>query len=250
VDHILNLDTLIELMLGISLSAAAGFRVFVPLLILSLAAVVGHINIPTELTWAETPEALVVFAVACLLEIGGYYIPWVDHALDIVATPIAILVGTIMTGYAAPSLNPIVQWTLALVIGGGTAGLTKTLMNFLRGTSTAASGGVTNPIVSTIELVFAVSLTLLALSAPLVAGVVVIGVFIVVTTKGWGLLRSLWRDRKTVALSPAAPSSIVASDRPGSVAVEADRATPDAVTPSIPAPEPPAAEAADPAAAE
>ena len=184
-EHLVSLDTIIEVMLGISISAAVGFRVFVPLLVLSAAAVLGHIDLPTDLDWVETPQALGVFATACLLEVGGYYIPWFDHLLDIVSTPAAIIAGTVVTASLAPEMNPLVQWTLALVAGGGTAGLTKGLMNLLRGTSTAASGGLTNPILATIELVIATALSVLAVSLPLVAGVVVLGILLISVQRLW-----------------------------------------------------------------
>lgn len=169
-DQLFSLNTLIEIMLAISLSAASGFRVFVPLLIASLGAVLGHVNLPTEFDWMESPQAAVMLAIATALEIGGYYIPWFDHALDLVATPAAIIVGTLMTGAIAPDMNPVVQWTLALVAGGGTAGITKGMMNILRAASTAISGGLTNPVVATIELAIAIGLSVLALTVPVVAG--------------------------------------------------------------------------------
>lgn len=184
---IINLDTLIEILLGISLSAAAGFRVFVPLFVLSATAVIGHLNFPTDFDWVETPQALVVFAVACLLEITGYYIPWFDHLLDTVATPAAFIVGTVVTAYVTPEMNPLVQWTLAVVAGGGTAGLTKGLMNILRVSSTATSGGLANPIVATIELIGAAVLSVLAITFPLVAGILVIGTIIFALQKIWKL---------------------------------------------------------------
>jgi len=185
VNHLVGLDTLIEIMLGISLSAASGFRVFMPLLVLSAAAVVGHLDLPANFDWVETPQALAVLAVACTLEVGGYYIPWFDHFLDIVATPAAILAGTIVTASVAPEMNPVWQWTLAVVVGGGTAGLTKGLMNLLRLTSTAASGGLTNPVLATIELVLATVLSLLAVTLPLVAGVLVLGILVFAIGKLW-----------------------------------------------------------------
>ncbi len=179
------LDLLIEVMLGIGLSAAAGFRVFVPLLAVSIAAVLGHIDLPANLDWAETPEALVVFAIACFLEISGYYIPWFDHLLDIVATPAAIITGTIVTASLAPEMDPIAKWALALIAGGGTAGLMKSLMNILRIGSTASSGGLTNPILSTLELVAAIALSVFAITLPVVAGVVVLGMFAIALQKIW-----------------------------------------------------------------
>lgn len=180
-----NLDTLIEFLLGISLSAAAGFRVFVPLLALSVASVFGHINLPTNFDWLESPQALAVLAVACLLEVMGYYVPWLDHLLDTVATPAAFIAGTIVTASFAPEMNPVAQWTLALIAGGGTAGLTKGLMNILRISSTGISGGLTNPVLSTIELISAITLSVLAIALPVVAGMIVIGFLIVAMQRIW-----------------------------------------------------------------
>ncbi|WP_250121687.1 DUF4126 domain-containing protein [Chroococcidiopsis sp. CCMEE 29] len=182
-DQLFNLHTLIEIILGISLSAASGFRVFVPLLALSTAAVVGHIDLPTSFDWIESPQAFAVFAVACALEIAGYYIPWFDHLLDVAATPAAILAGTVVTASLAPDMNPLVQWTLAVVAGGGTAGITKGLMNLVRATSTATSGGLANPVVATVELGAAIVLSVLALTLPVIAGIVVIALLVFAISK-------------------------------------------------------------------
>jgi hypothetical protein len=177
VSQFLNFQTFIELMLAISLSAASGFRVFVPLLALSAAAVFGHFDLPANFDWIENPQALILFAIATVLEIIGYSIPWFDHVLDLLATPAAILAGTIVAASVVPDLDPLVKWTLAIVAGGGTAGITKTLMNLLRGTSTAASGGLTNPIFAAVEFAIAVLLSVLAITVPIVAGSLVIGIF-------------------------------------------------------------------------
>lgn len=174
-----DLDTVISLMLGISLSAACGFRVFVPLLVMSAAAVIGHVDLPTEFDWIETNHALILFAAASILEVGGYYIPWLDHALDVLSTPAAILAGTLVTAAATGSdMSPLVQWTTALLAGGGAAGLTKGMSNIMRVISTAISGGLTNPVIATIELIAAVVLALLAVTVPVVAIVLVIGLWI------------------------------------------------------------------------
>ncbi|MEH2324471.1 MAG: DUF4126 domain-containing protein [Nostoc sp.] len=202
-NSLFNLNTFIELLLGISLSAAAGFRVFVPLLALSVASVFGHLDLPTNFDWVETPQAVIVFAVACSLEIIGYYIPWLDHLLDIVATPAAFIVGTIVTASVAPEMNPLAQWTLALVAGGGTAGLTQGLTNMLRISSTGVSGGLTNPVVSTIELLIAIGLSVLALAFPVVAGVIVIGFLIIAIQRIWNffLNKSFSQTNETVSPS-------------------------------------------------
>jgi hypothetical protein len=197
----LNIDTFVELMLAISLSSAAGFRVFVPLLALSAAAVLGHVDLPTNFDWLENPQALGLFAIAALLEILGYAIPWFDHVLDIVATPAAIVTGTVMTASLAPEMDPLVKWTLALVAGGGTAGLTKAVMNLLRGTSTVATGGLANPIFAGLELLVAVTLSALAVTLPIAAGVIVIGISGFLAYRLWRLFEAYKNRRVTTPKS-------------------------------------------------
>lgn len=175
----LNIDTLISLMLGVSLSAACGFRVFVPLLLLSGAAVIGHVDLPSDFDWVESNQALILFAVASVLEIAGYYIPWFDHLLDLLSVPAAIIAGTIVTASAAPdTMNPLIQWTTALLAGGGAAGLTSGMTNILRIISTMVSAGLTNPVIATIELALAIVVSLLALTVPVVAGLFVMGLWL------------------------------------------------------------------------
>ncbi|MEH2345749.1 MAG: DUF4126 domain-containing protein [Nostoc sp.] len=144
-----------------------------------------------------------VFAAACSLEIIGYYIPWLDHLLDIVATPAAFIAGTIVTASVAPEMNPLVQWTLALVAGGGTAGLTQGLTNILRISSTGVSGGLTNPVVSTIELLIAIGLSVLALALPVVAGVIVIGFLIIAIQRIWNFFLSKPSSQTHETVSPS-----------------------------------------------
>jgi hypothetical protein len=173
----MSIDTVVEVMLAISLSAAAGFRVFIPLLALSAASVLGHVDLPARFDWIENPQAMTLFSVAAILEIIGYSIPWFDHLLDIVATPAAIISGTIVAASLSPEMDPLAKWVLALAFGGGAAGLTKGLMNLLRGGSTAATGGLANPLFALGELAIAVILSVLAIVAPVVAGAIVVGIF-------------------------------------------------------------------------
>jgi Domain of unknown function (DUF4126) len=188
----LDLNTILELLLAISLSAAAGFRVFVPLLVLSAAAVLGHVDLPARFDWIENPQALALFTAAAILEVIGYSIPWFDHLLDILATPAAIVAGTIVAASLSPEMDPLAQWTIALATGGAAAGLTKTLMNLLRGGSTAATGGLANPIFALVELAIATGLSVLAIAAPAISGAIVLGVFGFAVYK----IRQFWIKRR------------------------------------------------------
>ncbi|PSF35555.1 DUF4126 domain-containing protein [Aphanothece hegewaldii CCALA 016] len=172
-------NTIISLLLGISLSAASGFRVFIPLLIMSLAALTGFLDLPTNFDWVGSNESLIVFAVASFLEIGAYYIPILDHVLDTIATPLAAAVGAFITASTVPpDMNPLIQWTLAIIAGGGSAGLIKSLTSIFRIGSTTATGGLANPIFATLELISSIALSVLAIALPIFAGFLVLGLFL------------------------------------------------------------------------
>ncbi|MFM1842012.1 MAG: hypothetical protein RLZZ490_748 [Cyanobacteriota bacterium] len=164
----------ISIFLGIALSAACGFRVFVPFLMLSLVGVMNWWSLPPGFEWLDSPEALIVLAVASSLEVIAYGIPWLDNLLDVIATPLATLAGVLATVTVLPAdMTPLVQWTLAVIAGGGSAGLVKGFTNISRLTSTATTGGLGNFIVASLELMVAILLPLLALSLPVIAGLVV-----------------------------------------------------------------------------
>jgi hypothetical protein len=119
------METILGIAVGVGLSAACGFRVFVPLLIMNLATLSGQFHLSPEFAWIGTPYATFAFITATITEILGYYIPWFDHMLDIVATPAAIIAGTVVTASMVTDMSPFLKWTLALIAGGGIAGLVQ-----------------------------------------------------------------------------------------------------------------------------
>ncbi len=165
--------TLLSVLLGIGLSAACGFRIFVPFLLVGIAARTGHVALGTSFTWMASTPALIALGVATVVEIGAYYIPWLDHLLDVVATPAAVVAGMIMTASVVTGLDPMLKWTLALIAGGGIAGTVQALTVGTRKVSLLTTGGLGNPLVSTVELFGSVLLTVLAIALPLLAFAVI-----------------------------------------------------------------------------
>lgn len=147
---------------------------FVPLLLTGLAARLGYLRLTPSMDWIGSDPALVAFATATVLEIGAYYVPWLDNALDAVATPAAVTAGVVATAAVTPELPPLVRWALALLAGGGAAGLVHAGTALVRLKSSALTVGAGNPAVATAELVGALVLSGLALLAPLLAGAVVV----------------------------------------------------------------------------
>lgn len=161
--------------IGLGLGAAAGFRTLVPFLALSMVALFGHVPLSDNLTWLGTYPAFITLAIALTIEILAYSIPWLDTALDTIALPIAAMAGTVLMALAVNQYDPMLQWSLAIIAGGGTAATTRGLSSLTRLISTLTSGGLSNFIVAIAELVGAISLSVLALTTPyLVIGVVAV----------------------------------------------------------------------------
>lgn len=168
------METLLSLAAGIGLAAACGFRVFVPLLILNLAALGGYISLPQNLAWIASHYVTVAFATATAAEILAYYIPWIDNILDTVATPAAVIAGTLSTAAVVTDFSPLWQWTLALIAGGGIAGLVQSATVALRTKSSLATAGLGNPLISTLELGGSVAAALLAIFIPILCLVLLV----------------------------------------------------------------------------
>ena len=172
------MEVFISLCIGIGLSAACGFRVFVPPLVVSLAAHLGYTNLSSDFSWMGTDEALFAFALATCIEIAAYYIPFVDNVLDAVITPMAVVAGTLVTASFLPQGDPLVQWTVALIAGGGAAGTIQSFAGITRLISTATTGGIANFLLATVESGSAFILSGLAIFVPVLAVGLVAGLLL------------------------------------------------------------------------
>ena len=168
------MDILLALCIGIGLSAACGFRVFVPLLVMSIAAHSGHLTLAQNMQWIGSTPAMIAFGSATALEIGAYYIPWLDNLLDSIATPAAIVAGSIATASVVTGMDPMLQWSVAIIGGGTVAGGVQVLTVVGRGVSSVTTAGFANPLFSTSEAGAATGFSILAIALPIVAAIVVL----------------------------------------------------------------------------
>jgi len=166
--------SLLSVALGIGLAAATGFRVFVPLLVAGLAAHAGYIPLTEGFQWLASMPALITLGTAAVFEVLAYYIPGVDHALDLIASPATVAAGVVASAAVMADVPPTVMWPVAIIAGGGIAGLTKASAAVLRAKSGLMTGGLANPVVSTVETVGATGLAIFAVVLPLVCFVAVI----------------------------------------------------------------------------
>ncbi|MBL6764184.1 MAG: DUF4126 domain-containing protein [Verrucomicrobiae bacterium] len=175
-------EVMLSLFVGVGLAAACGFRVFVPLLVTSLAVKTGHLGVIDSFAWLGSDAALATFAVATACELFAYYIPWLDNALDVIASPCAVVAGTVVMASFVPEMDPWLKWSLSAIAGGAAAGAVQSVTTVLRGASTAVTGGVANPLVSTGE---ALASTGLSATAVLLPGLATLGLLGLVGFVGW-----------------------------------------------------------------
>jgi hypothetical protein len=174
----MDTQILLSICVGIGLSAACGFRVFVPLLALSIGALTGHLHLAQNFAWIGTKPAMIAFAVATVFEIGAYYIPFLVNLLDTIAGPTAAIAGILVTASVMADVDPMWRWTMAVIAGGGVATSTQLATTKLRLASSAATGGLGNHILSTVEAIFSSGLSFFAIALPIVAVLLVIVILI------------------------------------------------------------------------
>jgi hypothetical protein len=191
------METFLSILVGVGLSAACGFRVFVPMLIVSAAAWMGWLPLAADFQWLGTLPALIAFAVATVVEVAAYYVPWVDNALDALAGPVATVAGTVLMASVLGDMTPHLKWTLAIIAGGGTAATVQSFTTVARAGSSVVSLGFLNPLFATVELIGATGLAVLVIALPM-AGLLVAGGVI------WLLVRFVRRCRRPASSSSPA----------------------------------------------
>ena len=169
----MSLEIFLTILMGVGLSAASGFRIFIPFLVISIASLTGNLTLTDSFSWIGTYPALITISVAAIFEIAGYYIPWVDNILDTIASPAAIIAGMILMAAVVSGMSPLLKWTLAIIAGGGVAGTIQVLTGVTRATSSLTTGGLGNPAVSSVESGSSLTLSALAIFIPVIAGIVV-----------------------------------------------------------------------------
>jgi hypothetical protein len=193
------MESLLNIFLGIGLSASCGFRVFVPLLVMSIAALSGHLTLSEGFQWMGSYPAFVVFATASVLEIAAYYVPWVDNLMDAIAGPAAVVAGILVSASSIVHMEPLLKWSLAIIAGGGIAAIFHGSTTLVRGASTALTGGVGNHAVATAEMGIAVGLSILAIALPFLSIIVILALLLFIIRKGF---QKLVKSKRTEGASP------------------------------------------------
>lgn len=205
------MDMLFSIILGIGLAACCGFRVFAPVLALAIAARAGAVHLDPSMAWLASDVALLALGAAAVLEIGAYFIPWLDNALDVAATPSAVIAGTLVAAsqfsFASSASGDLMKWSLALIAGGGAAAAVQAATVAVRATSTALTGGIANPLVGAVESGAAVVGSIAAIVVPLAVVGLLLGVTLVMV---WWVRRRRAARPQPVMLSPRGSAGLAA----------------------------------------
>jgi len=201
-DDVLTLQTGLLLCLGIGLAAASGFRVFIPPLALGIAQRAELPIVSEAPGWMSSWPALILFGTAAFFEIVAYYVPWLDNLLDTIASPAAVIAGILLTAAVLGDVDPMWQWSFAIIAGGSAAGVTQAATVFTRAVSTGTTGGCANFLVATLELFGAVLFVVLTLLLAPLALALVVGAVIWLTF-AWKRRSRRKREAAQVDISPA-----------------------------------------------
>ena len=163
------MEVWLSIAIGLGLAAACGFRIFVPMLIMSLASRTEHLALSEGFDWIASDFALVIFAIATVVEILAFYVPWIDNLLDTVAAPTAVIAGIIVTASAVQGMSPAFRWAVAIIAGGGISATVQAGTVLIRQISSLTTGGLANPVFSTAEATGAVAMSSLAIFSPFLA---------------------------------------------------------------------------------
>ena len=167
-------ELIVAVAIGIGLSAACGFRVFVPMLAASIAAKTGIFQLNEGFQWLAGWPALISFGTATIVEIMAYYIPFVDNLLDTITTPLAVGAGTLLLTSVLPIDNDLLKWITGFIFGGGSAATIQGGTALTRLASSKLTAGIGNPVVATGEHAAAIGTSVLSLVMPLIIAAIVI----------------------------------------------------------------------------
>lgn len=181
--------------IGLGLAASCGFRVFVPMLVASIAAKLGLFPAAEGFQWLASWTAIISFGTATVVEILAYYIPFVDNLLDTVTTPLAVGGGTLLLTSVLPVDNDFLKWAAGFLFGGGAAATIQGGTVLTRLASSKFTAGTGNAVVATGEHAASFGTSILSLLIPLfVAAVLILLIIFFIAKYGARIFRPAQRS--------------------------------------------------------
>lgn len=176
-------------MVGVGLSAASGFRIFMPFFILSIYSFLGIDILNSGLFIFSSNSFLIIFLILSVAEVILYYNPWIDNLLDLITTPASIFSGTILTYVLMSDTEIFIRLPVSIIIGGGAALNIQLLTVKARSLTSVFTSGFGNQIVSTIENISSFFIAVLMLNYPsagiLLTIIIIIMIYVLIIKRGY-----------------------------------------------------------------
>ena len=185
-------ETFLAILTGLGLSVACGFRVFIPPLVVSIAAQTGNLELTESFQWLGEWPTLIALSIATVGDVIAHEFPVVDDVLNVVEAPLVPIAATILSVSLLTDMDPLLKWGLAAIAGGGSAGALHVARSFLKSLLNASTAGVSTPVVSLVEDAAALVTPILVILAPifvLFLFLVVVGVTALALKKWMGKRR-------------------------------------------------------------
>ena len=168
---------MLELLTGSGLALSAGLNAFIPMVSIGLLArYTDLVDLPAQWQWLDNGWVIGVLAVLLIIDVVADKVPAVDHVNDVIQTFVRPTAGGIVFAAGSASETPaltdpgefftssaVVPFIIGLVLALSTH-LTKASGRAVVNLST---GGLAAPVVSTVEDVGSVTMTVLAILVPI-----------------------------------------------------------------------------------
>ncbi|ERG65552.1 hypothetical protein L332_14025 [Agrococcus pavilionensis RW1] len=194
---------MLEALTGAGLAAAAGMNAYIPLLVVGLADRLfpGLLALPEGWAWLSSWWVIGIVAVLLVVEVVADKVPAVDSVNDVLQTLVRPAAGGLVFGSSSTASTVAVtdpaeffasnQW-VPIVVGAVIALAVHAGKATVRPAANAATAGAAAPVVSTVEDVGAIGLSLVAIVAPLL----VVVALLALAAAGWWLGRTARRRRR------------------------------------------------------
>ncbi len=187
------MGAIISLFSALGLSTAAGLNAYIPLLVVGLLArYTNLIQLGSPYDALTNPWVLLGLALIALIDLIGDKVPGIDHALHLVGTVIHPVAGLIL-GLATTS-GGHVDPTLAAVAGFAAAGITHGTRMVARPIATATTAGTANPVISILEDITALIMSIIAILVPVLAFLLILVMAFIM----YRVIRGIVRRRATM----------------------------------------------------
>jgi hypothetical protein len=197
----------LEALTGTGLAASAGLNAYIPLLIMGLMSrFTDAVQLPSGWQWLGNGWVIAILTVLLAFEVVADKIPVVDHVNDIVQTVVRPTAGGIVFGAGSSSETATVtdpgsffsshQW-VPVAAGVLIALCVHTTKAVTRPVVNATTAGFGAPVISTIEDISSIVMSLLAVLLPIL---VLLGLVLLVSTAIWAFRRRKQRRRERGAV--------------------------------------------------